>query len=182
MNTSLPSVVKLALISVFVLGLVYAHPPVRADSVSSQASPYNQGFKHRGWTPRGYVARGYRPYFGYIPPPYYHLPYWGGSHIGRIYGPRPHVVVPYIRERSGYPRVNTITPAGRLVLKVHPEHALVLVDGYPLVQTGQSTYEIGLLVGEHRVEAQAQGHNDYNESVVIKKGQRHIIEIMLRAE
>ncbi len=150
-----------------------------ADSVKFPTVRPHHGFNHRhmgpGW-PGDRLHFGFRPHLGH------RGPYWSGGYVGRIYWRPAYAPPPYMRHNYGYPPMDQVRPAGRLVVKVHPEHAAVFVDGYPLARTGQDLYEIGLLAGEHRIEVRAQGHHNHNQDIVIRKGQQQFADVKLRPQ
>lgn len=110
---------------------------------------------------------------------------WGGSipPKGSIYERTPYFYYPY--PIYYYPWVPydpykwQVTPAGSLVVHVDPLTAAVFVDGYRLTQQVDLSYEVGLLIGRHRVEARAEGYEVYEREIDIPTGQRVILPIKL---
>jgi hypothetical protein len=104
---------------------------------------------------------------GYAPPPYpYYYPW---SYQRGIYGGPPE------SERGA----RDVIPAGRLVLLVEPVSAEVLVDGYPLKQRNDLSYQIGLLVGKHAVEVRAEGYQPYRREVNVEPGRQMMLTVRL---
>ena len=66
-----------------------------------------------------------------------------------------------------------------MVLVVEPGIAEVSIDGYRLSQSKNLSYEMGLLVGRHRVEARAEGYEVYQKEVDIAAAQRVFLLIKL---
>jgi hypothetical protein len=105
-------------------------------------------------------------YGGPYPPP----PYW--------YYPYPYY--PWPPPQGHYPthpqeeHQSQLIPAGRLILLVDPVSAEVSVDGLQLTQRSDLSYEVGLLIGKHKVLVQAEGYEPHVEAVNIPGGQ-HIL-------
>lgn len=75
-----------------------------------------------------------------------------------------------------------INPAGRLIVTTQPTDATVLVDGYPLSRTEANTYEVGLLIGIHRLEVRAPGYATYRQDVDVETGKQHRLNIALQPQ
>jgi hypothetical protein len=118
-----------------------------------------------GQTPGGQI------YGGPYPPP----PYW--------YQPYPYY--PWPPPQGYYPpptqeeHQSQLIPAGRLVLLVDPVNAEVSVDGLKLTQRSDLSYEVGLLVGKHKLAVRADGYQSYEEAVDIPGGQQILRTIRL---
>jgi hypothetical protein len=63
---------------------------------------------------------------------------------------------------------------------VEPISALVYVDGYPLKQRDDLTYQIGLLVGSHRLEIRARGYQSYDKEISVLPGRQQMLTIRLK--
>jgi hypothetical protein len=108
---------------------------------------------------------------------------WGGGLPYGGYDPYypPYYYPPYLRDvPSPYP--DNVKAAGRLLIQVEPHDAEVLVDGYPLGQRADLTYEVGLLVGVHRVEARKEGFKPYAAEIEIQAAVRTLVTITLEGE
>ncbi len=120
-------------------------------------------------------------YGGPYPPPYpYSYPY--------PYPPYPYPAYPwspppsYYAPPSGGPYDQQVIPAGRVALLVDPVSAEVFVDGHPLTQRSDLSYEVGLLVGKHTVLVRKQGYVPYEETLEISAGQRLMLTIRLNKQ
>lgn len=101
----------------------------------------------------------------YPPPPYWYYPY------PQYPWPPPQGYYPPPSQEE---HQSQLIPAGRLILLVDPVSAAVSVDGLRLTQRSDLSYEVGLLVGKHKVLVQAEGYESYEEAVNIPGGQ-HIL-------
>jgi hypothetical protein len=105
---------------------------------------------------------------------------WGrdypyGRHYPYYYDP------PYLRDApSPYPE--DVKAAGRLLIQVEPFDAHVFVDGYELKQREGRTFEIGLLVGIHRVEVRKDGFKPYSAEIEIQPAVRTLLTVTLDEE
>lgn len=127
-----------------------------------------------GRAPRGQI------YDGPYPPPYLYYPH--------PY-PYPYPYPPYQGPPSSYyspPEEDLyggeVIPAGRLVLLVDPVSADVYVDGHPLKQREDLSYEVALLVGKHKVEVRAEGYSSYEKWIEISGGHRIVLTIRLESD
>lgn len=153
------------LVSVLVfLALSVGAFPVEAASGEGKAASVGQYARS---APGFQVAfeRGYA-----VPGPYrYGDPYYGGRY--------------YYREheegKSPYEDLQ-IRPAGSLLISVVPAHAQVWVDGYEVKPGADNSFELGLLVGTHQVQVQAEGYKPYQEQVVIETAKRTVLSIELK--
>jgi hypothetical protein len=111
--------------------------------------------------PYGYPWPPVYPYPPYAHPPYYWFPQ-------------------YFEPEKRWYEEDLPIPAGRLMVLVTPVHAEVLIDGVPLQRHPDLTFEVGLLQGEYRVEAQAQGHESMQRTIEIKGGERIRLNFKLK--
>ena len=121
-----------------------------------------------GWKePRPYWEQDHYPSPYHYPPPYYY----------------PYPSIPYQRykdtRRSPYDSLE-VKQAGRISIVVQPLDAEVLVDGYQLTKKDDSTYEVGLLTGIHKVEAKKGGYKPYSIEVVVEAGRTVSLTIELK--
>jgi len=70
--------------------------------------------------------------------------------------------------------------AGWIAVLVMPVHAKVYVDGHALKRGGDLVYEAGLLSGQYKIEARADGYTPHEQTVQIRSGQRMRLTIRLR--
>ncbi len=95
--------------------------------------------------------------------------------------PYPYRSYPYSPTEPG-PDMSAVKPAGRLVVTAQPADATVWVNGHPLPRNAGSTFQIGLLVGVHRLEVRAPGYRPYRQEVEIRAGNQHQFDIVLERE
>lgn len=118
-----------------------------------------------------------------------HGPHLGRHHLRGFeteYYPYVYRGYPY-GHGDGYPyghgdmnhSIGDVLPAGRLIMQTHPPEAAVLVDGHPVAKGGDDTYQIGLLVGPHRVQVFADGYSTYEREIAIEMGHHHRLHITL---
>lgn len=115
--------------------------------------------------------------YGYMPPPPYAYPYYSPTQ------PYPYpYYLPYPPPNTGEPHfdVSKVIPAGRLFIKIQPEDADVMVDGFQLKPLADNTYEIGLLVGPHKVEARKQNYGNYSGVVEVRRNEGLLVTISLQ--
>lgn len=111
------------------------------------------------------------------------VPSYGPPPSGYIYGGRYaqpfwyYQLYPLLPPPGYYPSTppqtysSPLIPAGRLILLVDPVSAEVMVDGLILTQRSDLSYEVGLLVGIHRIMVQEEGYGTYEEAIDIPGGQ-----------
>ncbi len=137
--------------------------PAQADSTGQlNLTPTDRGLLR--FVERHSIGTGHREFrrFGHGP---YYYPY--------AYRPYPY---------TGGPEYGAINPAGRLIVTAHPADAAVLVDGRLLARGADDTYQIGLLVGQHRVEVRAAGFAAYRQDVDIRVGNHHRLNVVLEPQ
>ncbi len=101
-----------------------------------------------------------------------------GEFYYRPYGYR---VYPYSRTDPGVD-VGAIRPAGRLIVTARPADAMVFVDGHPLAREADNTFQIGVLVGAHRLEVRAPGYTTHQQDVDVRVGNHHRLDVVLKPE
>lgn len=78
------------------------------------------------------------------------------------------------------PDMSRVIPAGRLIVKVEPGDSTVYVDGYQLVAAQSNTYEIGLLIGKHRLEVRRQNYTEYVNDFEVETNKAVLVTVSLR--
>jgi hypothetical protein len=110
-----------------------------------------------GRAPGGTIYGGpYPPPYGYYPYPYYPWPPSQGYYPPAFEPP------------------SQLIPAGRLFVMVDPVDAEVFVDGLRLRQNSDLSYEVGLLVGQHKLTVRAEDYQPFEEAIDIPAGQ-HVV-------
>lgn len=126
-----------------------------------------------------------------LPPPILMPPTWGypmpGSFASALphayqYPPYPYYYLPYLPQAQENSRreMTQVIPAGRLFVKVEPPDALVFVNGYQLKASAERTYEIGLLIGRHRVEVKMPEYADFQSDVEIETNKGLLVTVLLK--
>lgn len=137
--------------------------------------PYYGGYPYGnpwyGWYSGAHSPYAYGPY-GY---PYAYGPY---GYPPGIYGPGAYPPPWYGDQGSPYAGLD-VQPAGRLTILVDPVDAKVRVDGKELKQMGDLSFQAGLLVGNHKVEARKEGYESFATDVEIKPGGGIFLPIQL---
>ena len=121
-------------------------------------------------------------------PPYRHAPegpIYGGSPPSGYPAPYQYdpALWPYLGGYGGWwsdPYGGQLIPAGRLILRVEPSEAEVSVDGLRLARREDDSYQIGVLVGAHRVSIRAEGYEPYDGVVDVAAGQGINLTVTLK--
>lgn len=146
------------------LALIVGALPVEAASGEGKAAAVVRDFR---LAPRHRVAFDGRHHP--VPGPYG----YGDPYYGRYYY-REHET-----GKSPYEDLQ-VRPAGALLLSVVPAHAQVWVDGYEVKPGSDNSYDLGLLVGPHQVQVQAEGYRPYSEEIMIEAAKRTVLSIELK--
>lgn len=148
----------ISLLLLLVVSPVMAGEKIRID----QKGKNSRGSVELQVEPPSYGQAPGGPIYGgpYPPPPYWYYPYYPWPPPQGYYPPP---------APEAYQ--SPLIPAGRLIVLVDPVSAEVSVDGLRLTQRSDLSYEVGLLVGKHKVTVQAEGFQSYEEAVDIPGGQ-----------
>lgn len=183
-------------ISLSVLGLLLLATQ-KADSQSKEQMLkdfFYAGTMHGWQMNRPYLY----PYYSAYPSwsPWYG--YYGGIYPPYAYGPysHPHGYPPSVFGPGAYgfgmyppPRYDDkgsspyahlqVKPAGQLTVLVDPVDAEVRVDGKKLKQMDDLSFQVGLLVGTHKVEASKDGYRPFTTDIEIRAGGGIFLPIQL---
>lgn len=144
-----------------------------SDLLAEENHPAKEDLRHRieAWKdPRPYRDPHYpmHPYPHFYPYPYPYYPY-----------PPP----PYWRyedyKESPYDNLS-VKQAGRITIVVQPLDAEVFVDGFQLKRKNDLTYEIGLLIGIHKVEVKREGYEHQSIDVLVEASKSIPLTIELK--
>jgi len=75
--------------------------------------------------------------------------------------------------------MSQVIPAGRLHIRVQPEDADIAVDGFQL-SPANGLYEIGLLVGPHKLEVKKTNYENYSAVVEVHRNESMLLTISLK--
>jgi hypothetical protein len=70
--------------------------------------------------------------------------------------------------------------SGWIFIEVEPPEAAVYIDGHKLEPREDNTYEEGVLVGRHKVEAKKGGYRDYMRLIDVHPGSKENLTIQMR--